>query len=244
MNQVALADSIPTSTYIEGILHKKGNAVFRSVWSLRFFELDVTKQKLRWYRCQPGGKKGVLRGEIHLAKATAFLKTEKQSASKLDRKGHLVSLKYIPTNSSAVSEMVLLSSTLDEAYQWIAHTNKAGSFYDVASPGILEEIKKDIRAVAVSVVRNIDIASDNTNASSKERAIDMVCEPVAAEECIQTHALNVKKIKDKCFDFIRNMIGDMFWFWWPIFPLFLSPQYQSSVFVVLIYALYFWKGGG
>lgn len=235
------------SMFIEGILHKKGNAMFYTTWSLRYFELDVRKQKLKWYRCKPGGKKGVLRGEIHLAKASACIKTAKQSNT--NQKGHLIALNYIPMNSSDTMEMTLLSSTLEEAYQWIAHTNKSGSYYDMPSPGIEiqseEEASQDLSdrhllAVPISSPEDIGMVE---NAAEEEKVEAVSGSTIIAAD--QNNANREGTLTARAeYLFGRRLVAEL----WrgvvdlgvlmtPLGPLLLPEECQLVVYIALLYAI-------
>lgn len=260
-------EGAPKSEYIEGILHKKGNAVFYTTWSLRFFELDVKRQKLKWYRCKPGGKKGVQRGEINLDKATASLKTVKQSSA--NQKGFLISLSYTPANSSVTAEMILLSSTLDEAYQWIAHTNIAGSYYEISSTGIIATICESgdndhlLTAKQTIVTPFQDLSQCNITAGNiifatggvvideikqlkpneaidqdtKHEDIGMSSQAYVHVSSITNGAVNL--LKTLAHEVVGG-IFDLFFLICPLLPLLCPVEYQLSVYIVTIYALLLW----
>ena len=225
------------------------------MWSLRFFELDVPKQKLKWYRCKPGGKKGDKRGEINLARATASLKPPKQS--KHNQKGHLISLIYTPNNSSTVTEMTLLSSSLDEAYQWIAHANKSGSFYDVPCAGVTEEedcSKSDSKRINVDAV-GVSFAgieedkaeeavydsytlyeSTVSGISQEQKAVDISCSTAVGSNVPDNS--NFSFILAALDNSWRDVM-DVLYFLLPIYPLFVPNEYRTLTFVILFYIVLF-----
>ena len=238
------------SVFIEGILHKKGHALFYTTWSLRYFELDVRRQKLKWYRCKPGGKKGVLRGEISLAKASACIKTAKQSST--NQIGHLIALNYMPMNSSDAVEMTLLSSTLEEAYQWIAHTNKSGSYYDVASPGITIQNEEEDRSELPDkrrIIAPAPLLPDTETIAAIEReggAKAEVCNEISqttGENSVSSNETSSARI---LFVFGKRIVSEM----WhggfdlalllaPLGPLLLPVEYHLAVYISLMYVVLF-----
>lgn len=231
---------------IEGILHKKGNALFYTAWSLRYFELDVKKQKLQWYRCKPGGKKGVMRGEINLAKASACLKTAKQSTS--NQKGHLISLTYTSVNSSTTAKMTLLCSTLDEAYQWIAHTNKAGSFYDVEKAGIsTESVHSDADTFQASsfapLMEQDDVKSQHVKTTAATVDIDKILNDdyhVHSIGSLTSQSVNSNVLESGMGRIVFDICGGIFDFMMlstPLLPLWLPPQHQRPVYIASMYIL-------
>ena len=226
---------------ISGRLYKKGRALFYPVWSYRCFELDVTNQILKWYKCGPTeDTKGVKRGHISLTRATAEVMTDRIGTKRTDIGVKFVISYYSRDRPSTRVNMILSAPTAAEAYKWISYVNKSGRGLENSQED-LEEVDCDTSITPLLNAAPCDIQSSITPHDRKAPC----CEPESLQVATQHNIMVTIGIWCcRAVEVMGKMLLFMLWFLAPLYPVLLLPRtwQQLVVYIVALYCVHFLPG--
>jgi hypothetical protein len=226
----------PVSRSLTGRLHKKGTALFYSVWSHRHFELDVCKQTLQWFKCTSSGDNnsvGIKRGEISLCRASAVILASVKKPEDKSEPGVRFVISYYKENSSMPLDMFMSAPSLVDACLWIAHINKAGAYHE--NPIGELEILSPICASVEDKKQSVD--SDAKTGEKQDEKGEVSAAALGADN---------EHLKLSAVDLIANAVEALVkailfivWFLTPLYPLLLdTTRYQQIAYVGTLYCVY------
>lgn len=219
------------SRKLSGRLHKKGSALFYSVWSHRHFDLDVCSQTLQWFKCSDSSDTvGVKRGEISLSRATAVVLANSKKSDDKSESGVRFVVSYYKENSAMPHDMFLSAPSVVDACLWIAHINKAGTFHETT----VSELSDDVLEANTN-------SDEDMHAGAEEAVVELKEEETSATQ----EGLGDKQ-PTTLFDSLLQSCGILgrimlflVWFFLPLYPLILhNTLHQQIAYVGTLYVVY------